>query len=630
MKNNIRNIGIFAHIDAGKTTFTERILYESGELSSPGSVEEGTTEMDSLPEEISRGISITASTSQIKYKYKKETYLINIIDTPGHLDFHSQVDSALLAVDVGILLIDVTTGIRSQTEMIARKLIEKKIPIILFLNKIDKSLDFEDTIEDLDRLFPTKKVYVFYKENEDEIKYIFNEKTVREDIELSYIEWSSELTDKYFTLKDSKKVILNGLREGCSNLSHIPIFAGSGLKGEGVIECLDFISSLETKQSIPSYSALIFKKQIHPILGRITYIKTFSKLKIQDVLFHGDIPYKLTHLYTIIPGGVHEEKLISENSIVAFLSPSGGETDHWSIGDYLWLSTPEEGESRERGEVFNYGKEFIQILEPEKEEHRKELLHSILDIVWEDSGLDFSLKTDTGQFQIFGMGELHLEVSIKRLESFLGDKFNRKNLQVSQYGLLNINKTNLKWEHHSSDAKYFSHTLNIVVQKSGSFENKILFNCKLSNSLKNSIESAFFEICSHVANNNPILGLSIIVESIENPKIESEHSNSLTKVAVIAGLKNFISDKWIKIGPKTGYEIFVPHSQVGTVISLLQKRNAKVEGMESNDLNKTILKGNSSSESLLGFSSSLRNITKGKAAISLLTDFSIHNYSEVP
>ena len=629
MKNNIRNIGIFAHIDAGKTTFTERILFESGELSSPGSVEEGTTEMDSLPEEISRGISITASTSQIKYKYKKETYFFNIIDTPGHLDFHSQVDSALIAVDIGILLIDVTTGVRSQTEMIARKLIEKKIPIILFLNKIDKSQEFDESLEDLDRLFPTKKVLVYYRGEGGKVNYIFNEKNVREEIELSYIEWSSELTDKYFTLKDSKKVILNGLREGFANLNHIPIFAGSGLKGEGVIECLDFISSLETQKPKPNYSAIIFKKQIHPILGRIIYIKTYSKLKIYDVLFHDDIPYKLTHLYTIIPGGVHEERIVFENSIVAFLSPKGGETDHWNIGDYLWFSTPEQGELRERGDILGYGKEFIQILEPEKEEYRKELHDSILDIVWEDAGLDFSLKADTGQFQIFGMGELHLEVSIKRLESFLGEKFNKKNLQVSQYGLLNINKTSLRWEHHSSDEKYFSHTLNIVIQKSVSFENKIDFNCKLSTTLKNSIESAFFEICSHLADNNPILGLSIIVESIEPPKLESEHSNSLTKVALIAGLKNFIIDKWKKIGPKTSFEILVPHSQVGTVISLLQKRNAKVEGMEANDLMKTILKGSSSSYSLLGFSSSLRNITKGKAAISLYTDFSIKSYSEI-
>lgn len=629
MKNNIRNIGIFAHIDAGKTTFTERILFESGELSSPGSVEEGTTEMDSLPEEISRGISITASTSQIKYKYKKDTFLINIIDTPGHLDFHSQVDAALLAVDFAILLIDVTTGVRSQTEMIARKLLETKIPILIFLNKIDKSLDLEESLKDLERLFPIKKVLVFYQEGDGVLNYIFNEKIIREEIELSYIEWSEEYTDKYFQLKDSKKVILNGLKEGSLKLKHIPVFAGSGLLGKGVIECLDFICSLENNSKNPPANAIVFKKQIHPLLGRITYIKTYCKLKIEDVLFHGDVPYKLTHLYTIIPGGVHEEKVVIENSILAFLSPEGGDTDHWKIGDYLFLSPPGEGKIRVSGEVYSYGKEFIQILEPEKEEFRTALLHSIKDIVWEDPGLDFSLKTDTGQFQIFGMGELHLEVSTKRLESFLGEKFNKKSLKVSQYGLFESKKSTLVWEHHSSDLKYFSHTLNIVIQESGTFENKIIFESKVSTTLKNSIESAFYEICSHIADNNPILGISVIIISIISPKNEDEHSNSLTKVAIIAGLKNYVIDKWKKIGPKTSFEILVPHAQVGTVISLLQKRNAKIEGMEATDFSKTLLKGSSSSESLLGFTSSLRNLTQGKAAISLLTDFSIQNYSGV-
>ncbi|HNI27411.1 MAG TPA: GTP-binding protein, partial [Leptospiraceae bacterium] len=110
------NIGIFAHIDAGKTTFTERILYETGEIPSPGSVEDGTTESDTLKEEIERGISITSSTVLVRYKHKKEIHYIYIIDTPGHLDFSPQVDSALLAVEFAVILVDMTAGIRSQTE----------------------------------------------------------------------------------------------------------------------------------------------------------------------------------------------------------------------------------------------------------------------------------------------------------------------------------------------------------------------------------------------------------------------------------------------------------------------------------------------------------------------------------
>ena len=247
MSSTVRNIGIFAHIDAGKTTFTERILYESGELSSPGSVEDGTTEMDTLPEEISRGISITASTSQIKYKIKQKTYYINIIDTPGHLDFHSQVDSALLAVDIAILLIDVTSGIRSQTELISKKLIEKNVPILIFLNKIDRSIEVNEIIKNIENLFTIKKVPVFKILGKDDIKFLPNLKEIDEEIELAYIEWSNEWTDKYFKSKDPKKVLLSGLREGFQNCKLIPIFAGSGLTGIGVRECLQFICSLDPK-----------------------------------------------------------------------------------------------------------------------------------------------------------------------------------------------------------------------------------------------------------------------------------------------------------------------------------------------------------------------------------------------
>ena len=627
--NNIRNIGIFAHIDAGKTTFTERILYESGELSSPGSVEDGTTEMDTLPEEISRGISITASTSQIKYKIKQKTFYINIIDTPGHLDFHSQVDSALLAVDIAILLIDITSGIRSQTELISKKLIDKKIPILIFLNKIDKSIEVNEIIKNIENLFTIKKVPVFKILGIDEFLYLPHQKEIDEEIELAYIEWSNEWTDKYFKAKDPKKVLLSGLKEGFQNSKLIPIFAGSGLTGIGVSECLQFICSLVPKIEKKPYDAILFKKQIHPYLGRISYIKTFISLKEGDVLFHGDVPYRITHFYSIIPGGVQEVREIEEYSIAAFLSPEGNETDTWQIGDFLWKNPPEEGEKREIGSFPKFGKEFIQILEPEKEKDRLELEHVISGVVWEDPGLGVSLKSDTGQFQLIGMGELHLDVSIKRIESFLQDRFTKKNLYVAAYGLINIKNSNLLWEHHTTDLKYYSYTLELVASCSTTFENSITFSAKVQSLLKLSIESAYNEILSHAADGMPLLGLSIQINKIIPPKIENEHSISLTKVAVVAGIKNLVRNQFKRISPKTNFEILLPHSQVGLVISMLQKRSAKIHGMESLDSNKTIVKGSAASEHLLGFTSAMRNLTQGKASISLLTDFSIDSYSEL-
>lgn len=629
MPPNIRNIGIFAHIDAGKTTFTERILFESGELSSPGSVEDGTTEMDTLPEEVSRGISIIASTTQIKYKIKQKLYLINLIDTPGHLDFHSQVDSALLAVDLAVLLIDVTSGIRSQTELISKKLLEKRIPILLFLNKLDRSLDISVLTKEIQELFPGKTLPVFQITSSQTLKFLHLEKEILEELELAFVEWSSGWTEKYFLSKDPKKVLLGGLREGFKESQHIPIFAGSGLTGLGVKECLQFLCSVEPRRDPKPYDSILFKKQIHPHLGRISYLKTFVPIREGDVLFHGDVPIQVPKLFSLIPGGFQEVREIDAHSIGAFQSPEGGETDHWQVGDFLWKHPPEEGEERETGSFPTFGKEFIQILEPEKEEDRKILESSLQGVVWEDPGLEFSHKKDTGQLQLAGMGELHLDVSIKRLETFLQDRFTKKNLYVSSYGLFDAAPTRLKWEHHTSDLKFFSHSLTVEVSRSGSFENPLRFASRVSPSLQKAIESAYFEILSHAADGLPLLGVSLVILKIDPPMVESEHSSPLTKVAVVAGIKSHLGYHWKKISPLTRFEILVPHSQVGLVISLLQKRTAKVLGMEALDTQKTRIRGSASAESLLGVTAALRNLTQGKATISLLTDFSMESYSEI-
>ena len=621
MKINIKNIGIFAHIDSGKTTFTERILYEAGELSTPGNVEEGTTEMDTLPEEIQRGISITASTSQIKFKYKKSITFINIIDTPGHLDFHSQVDSTLLAVDIAVLLIDITTGIRSQTEMIIKKLNTSNIPIIIFINKIDKNTIVDDLILEINQLFIGKKTPVFKIHSNSKIEYLFENKEIDENIELSYIEWNTNYIDKYFSAENKKKVLMGGLKEGFVKKELFPIFAGSGLLGIGIKEFLKFISSLEIQFQKRSYDAIIFKKQIHPILGRITYLKTFNELKEGDIVFHREIPFEITKLYIIIPGGFHEVREVSENSIVAFSSPIGGETDHFKIGDFLFKNPPEEGEERSEGFQLNYGKDFIQKLEPEKPEDKEDLLKSIIDVVWEDPGLDVSINGETGQIQLHGMGELHLEVSIKRIESFFHKNYTKKDIYVSKYYLFKSDPIKCLWEHHTSDEKFFSYTLNVLIKESNSFTNYFNTNISLSKNKFHSLESAFTETLSHLKDGIPLLGINLIIENIIPPKKESEHSIPLTKVAIIAGLKNLPQNHWIKIGPESHFEIFVPHSQVGTIISALQKRNAIIKGMEVIENNKTCIIGSAAAEYLLGFGSVVRNLTQGKATLSQSTGF---------
>lgn len=627
MKNLIRNIGIFAHIDSGKTTFTERILYESGELDAPGSVEDGTTEMDTLPEEIERGISITASTTQFKYKLKKTIYLLNIIDTPGHLDFHSQVDTSLLAVDIAVLLIDITTGIRSQTEIIAKKIIENNLPMIIFINKIDKYNNIDIILKELDDLFEGKKVPVF-KFTNNSLIYVTNEEKIDENLELSFIEWNSEYIDKYFSTSNPKKILLNGLKEGFKQRKLFPIFVGSGLVGIGIKECIQLICSTEFDSKPRDYDAIVFKRQIHPILGRIIYLKIFSPLKEGELLFKNEVPFEISHIYTIVPGGIHETKEAPTNSIISFSVPKDSDSELWSIGDIL-RKNPGGPIDNSNEKKIQFAKEFVQILEPESEEFRPLLIEGIRNTVWEDPGLDFYKSDDTGQYHLYGMGELHLEVSIHRIQSFVGDSFSKKNIYVSRYGLINVNKENYLWEHSTSDGKFFSYGLQVELSKNDGFVNTITLPTRTQKNIQNVIESAFYEFVPHGANGNPILGLKLDILRIFEPRIENEHSLSLTKVALIAGLKLSTIDRWVNIGPVSFFEITLPHSQVGIIISVLQKRGAKISGMTTFENNKTIIKGKSLSESLLGFTASLRNLTQGKASISLITEFDSENYFEV-
>ncbi|MCB1144207.1 MAG: GTP-binding protein [Leptospiraceae bacterium] len=624
----IRNIGIFAHIDAGKTTFVERILYETGELSSPGSVEEGTTEMDSLPEEISRGISITASTTQVKYKYKKETYLINLIDTPGHLDFYSQVDAALMAVDIAILLIDVTAGIRSQTELIANKISHLKIPILIFLNKIDRTHDIEILQKDLKRLFDFPSVKVYYFDEEDRLRYTLTEKEINEDLELSYIEWSEPLTDKYFKSKTPKKILLSGLKDGLIQKKLIPVFAGSGLYGEGVRELLDLICSLKTESEEKNFDAQLFKKQIHPYLGRISYLKLYSELKIGDFLYHNEVACPITKIICLIPGGVHELRSAEKNSIIVIPTPEGEESETWRIGDFFWLDPPLEDEDRKFSARLNYKREFAVALEPEKEEFRSELNHSLRDLVWEDPGLSHRIRSDTGQLELLGMGELHLDVSLKRLTSFIGEKFLKREIRVARYQIFTGEKEKVYWKHSANEGQFQSLGLTVSLLKSKSFENKVNFQTKISKSHMQSIESSVMEFLSHGPDGMAVYGVKLEVHSVEDFHSDPMHTLGLTKVAILQGLKSELDGNLKTIGPISLFEILVPFSSVGTVISILNKRKAKVIGMDVvND--RTRIHGEASAESLLGFFASLRNLTQGKGSLTLETHFNENKYSSL-
>ncbi len=623
MKRNIRNIGIFAHVDSGKTTLTERILFEAGEIYSPGSVNEGTTESDRLPEEIERGISIAASTIQVRYKLKGKKFFLNLIDTPGHLDFYAQVQNSLLAVDIAVLLLDITTGIRSQTEMLLDEITNQKIPLIVFINKIDKAEDLKVFLDGLNTTLSRKlhPVFLIRDEYKNQIEYILQKKEIEEEIELPFIEWNDKLIDSYFK-KPSKKIILDGLNQGFQSCHITPLFAGSALHGSSVKELIDFICLQDFHRrhsEEEGVKGVLFKRSLHPDLGKVYFIKPYEPVRSGDYLYSLDKKFKIGAMYELTPNEILKLDIVDDYSIFAA-----------TISEHSSLDTGSLYAKKQDVHINPIvpNNEYVLMLEPNTWEGKEILRSGLEKLVWEDFGLTFREKTETGQFELRGAGELHLEVAIERLKEFISEIFTFGNLRVARYEKFKNMAITVIFEHSAFNQKLKSGTLISSLEKSPDFSSSVLWECELEEDYKSSVESAFYEVLSNGSSGNPVLGVNLRALSYERPDITGDFTSNLLKVAIISGIKSYIPGNTIEIGPLCQFEIVIPEPFYGSVLVVLGKRNAKIVKTDIVYGNKSLLICEAAAENMLGFTSALRNMTKGKGFLSQKTIFTSLSHFE--
>ncbi len=613
MSNKILNIGIFAHVDSGKTTLFERILFELGAISAIGKIEEGTTESDKLKEEIKRGISIFSTCISVNYKYKKKDVKFNFIDTPGHLDFFHQVKQSLEAIDFAVLLIDINAGVRSQTEKIYQELLQKKIPTFLFINKIDKNYNVEEFLIDISENFSKKIVPIF----DSSLNSILFEKEINEDVELNYLDWSDFYSEKYLK-KPSKKILQESLYEGFLKSEHIVCLSGSALTGLGTKELIQFYLNLEIKQNEVEESGKIIKRIFDEDFGNLYLIKTFKELAVQKNYFYFDKKIQFEKFYEFETSEKTELDLVLQNSIYyAKLKNSSENLKLDSEKFFLKLKPPEQ-------ETF-FTKDYYILIEPKKEEDRKKLLDSLEKLTWEDSGLEYKIKIETSQIELYGLGELHLEVAVSRLKEFSGEIFQISNFEVAKYELWKNMTLKVSFEHSAFNQKLKSGFLNCYLEKSSDFSNKLLWEFELEEDLKSSVESAVYEILSNGLNGLPVLGLQIrFVSYLNDSMLDATHS--VLKVATISGIKSSLKNNTTFIGPLVQFEIILPESFYGSVLAVLQKRLAKIIKVDVAKNNKTLLIGEASAQKMLGFQSALRNMTQGKGIYSSRVVFNKATY----
>ena len=456
--DKIRNIGIMAHIDAGKTTFTERVLFHTGITHKIGETHDGESQMDWMEQEKERGITITSAATTAHWK----GYRLNIIDTPGHVDFTIEVSRSLRVLDGAIALIDAQAGVETQTEQVWRQANEWKVPRMIFANKMDKmGANFEFSLETIkDRLsensapiewpigaednfsgiidLVTMKAYHYdgdQHENATEIEIPDELKSVALEKRMELIEtvsmFDDELMEKYLEGNElSVEEIKSAIRKGVIAGEFYPVLCGTALGNKGVKLALDAVldylpaptdippvkgidmndNPIERKASdSEAFSALAFKVMNDPFVGNLTFFRVYSgTLKSGSYVFNSSKGEK-ERIGRILQMHANQRKEITE-VYAGEIAAAVGLKDTFT-GDTLC-----DEKSKVILEKMTFPEPVIELaIEPKSKADQEKMSLALQKLAKEDPSFRASTNHETGQTIIAGMGELHLDVLVDRM-----------------------------------------------------------------------------------------------------------------------------------------------------------------------------------------------------------------------
>lgn len=460
----LRNIGIIAHIDAGKTTSTERILYYTGRTYKVGNVDEGTTVMDWMDQERERGITIQSAATTCFWPPKGDTHRINIIDTPGHIDFTAEVERSLRVLDGAVVVLDAEEGVQSQSETVWRQADRYGVPRLCFINKMDKlGADFYQTLKEIQEKLGapalpynipigaedkfegvvdllTEKALIWEK---GKVGATFQEEEVPQNLKPKVKKWrekliekicegSDELLEKYLEAKPlSVDELKKGMRKQVVAYKIVPIFAGAALRNKGIQPLLDGIidflpspldvpptvgrnpktSQEETRSSDINgpFSALAFKIQTDPHVGRLTYLRIYSgALKSGNFVFNSSAKKKERVGRLLLMHADRREEI--DKGIAGEIVAAVG-LKETSTGDTLC-----DRDHPILFESITFPEPVISLaIEPKTKADQEKLGRALSKLAEADPTFKIRSDFETGQTIISGMGELHLEILVERM-----------------------------------------------------------------------------------------------------------------------------------------------------------------------------------------------------------------------
>ena len=663
---NMRNIGIMAHIDAGKTTTTERILFYTGENHKIGEVDNGEATMDWMEQEQDRGITITSAATTCYWR----DHQINIIDTPGHVDFTAEVERSLRVLDGGVAIFCAVGGVEPQSETVWKQAEKYKVPRIAFINKMDRmGADFFGAIEDIKAKLGANPVPLFLPigaENEFEgVIDLLNQKEIRFDQadkgvtmissdiaderkELA-AQWRDNLLDNISAFSDEiTELYLNGddipldmikstIRKATLDGKLLPVFVGSSLKNTGVQCLLDgVVDYLPSPDEMPPAVAvhvkkgdqvevpcnpsgrplgLVFKIQNDPAAGSLCFIRMYSGSISNGTAVMNISKGKrerITRLFRM-----HSNKQEAIDTL------SAGD-----IGAVIGFKLAQTGDTI-GNESFQVLLENIEFPEPvisvaiePKTMSDRDKLKNVLDILSkEDPTFVAKESEETGQLIISGMGELHLDILVTRIIKDFKVAANVGNPQVSYKESITKEVTHVeKFDKVIANKENFAQiTLRVMPAGQGS-ENKFTYNEKLKKKLPMEFIEAVKRGVTGSFTSGSLFGYPMVEVAVE---LEDAEYNELTatefayEAAGAMGFDNACREASpVKLEPIMNVDIATPKEYIGEVISNMTARGGLVESLESRNGSEHV-KAQAALAKMFGYSTTLRSLTQGRGTFSL-------------
>lgn len=673
--DKLRNIGIMAHIDAGKTTTTERILYYTGRKHFLGDVDEGNTTTDWMPQEKERGITIQSAATTCFWK----GYRINIIDTPGHVDFTAEVERALRVLDGAIAVFDATAGVEPQSETVWRQADKYNVPRIAFMNKMDKvGADFYMAVEtlvtklranpipvqmpigsekDFQGVIDLIKMKAIYWVSEDGSVYEEREipEELREEAEMrreemleKVAELDEEILEKYLEGEEiSEEEIKRILRKATIENRAVPVLCGAAKANKGIQPLLDaVIDYLPSPLDLPPvkgwrvsdgeivyrkpdenepFTALVFKVQVDPYIGKLVYFRVYS----------GRLE-KGSYVYNSTKG---QRERISR--IVFMHADKREEVDYVRPGDIaagVGLKVSQTGDTLcdEKEPVIlekiDFPEPVISLaIEPATKADEEKLVKALLALSEEDPTLQVRVDKETGETIISGMGELHLEIVVDRLKREFGVNVRVGQPQVAyRETIKRPAEAEGKYIRQTGGRGQYGHVIlriePIPEEEGKNFE---FIDKTVGGVIPKEFMPAIEAGIKEAMMSGPLAGYPVVrvrAVVLDGSYHEVDSSEMAFKIAASMAFKEAMKKAQpVLLEPIMKLEITTPEEYMGNIISDLNSRRAKIESLETRGHLKIVVAKIPLSETF-GYATVLRSLSQGRA--SYIMQFS--HYQEVP